>query len=120
MLFFGEINLRIGGSGYAVTKMGVNLPAMMIHYLSGEKYEGLPHTLHPETRAIFVNERMCIDDWYQGYMTTRECRRMIDLSEISFVRDKIDPMPQQALERNMVRLSFRRIIRKFVYSLYKQ
>ena len=36
--YFGEINMRIGGSGYAITKMGVNLPEMFVKFLSPSAY----------------------------------------------------------------------------------
>lgn len=119
VLFFDEVNLRIGGSGYAVTKMGVNLPAMMVRFLSGESYADLPQALPPDAHAVFVNERMCLDDWFQGYLSTKACRQIIESSDISFVRDEQDPGPQQALEREMAGRRFRRLVRKIVKLLRK-
>ena len=35
-LYFGELNLRYGGSGFVIFKMGVNLPEMLVRSLLGE------------------------------------------------------------------------------------
>ena len=89
--YFGEINLRFGGSGYAVTRMGVNLPAMLIRYLRSEDYHYLNGAI--ESSASYVNERMCEDDWYRGYISSEEYRKIVDSADISFVKDKKDPRP---------------------------
>ena len=89
--YFGEINLRFGGSGYAVTEMGVNLPAMLIRHLRGEDYHCLNGEI--ESSASYVNERMCEDDWYRGYISAEEYRKIVDSADISFVKDKKDPRP---------------------------
>ena len=89
--YFGEMNLRFGGSGYSYTKMGVNLPAMLIHYLRGEEYLTMNGMI--EASASYVNERMCEDDWYRGFISAKEYRRILNSADISFVRDEKDPCP---------------------------
>jgi predicted ATP-grasp superfamily ATP-dependent carboligase len=109
IFFFDEMNLRFGGSGYAITKMGVNLPAMMVKYFSGESYKDWPDEI--SGKAVFVNDRMLGDDWYQGFLTTKEYHCIQDASVILFVKDNEDPAPQEALERKMKRMRFRRFLR---------
>lgn len=89
--YFGEINLRFGGSGYAYTKMGVNLPAMLIRFLRDEDYSRMNKEI--ERAASYVNERMCEDDWYRDNLTNAEFNRLIKNSDIHFVKDKNDIMP---------------------------
>ena len=107
--FFDEMNLRFGGSGYAITKMGVNLPAMMVKYFSGETYKDWPDEI--SGKAVFANDRMLADDWYRGFLSTDELHYIQDSSDILFVRDGEDPMPQFVMEKRMKRIAPKRFIR---------
>lgn len=111
-MYFGELNLRFGGSGYAVTKMGVNLPAMLVKTLCGESIDDMTSVVTGE--ATYVNERMCMDDWYGGYLSTKDYHRVIHNSNIHFVLDHDDQGPQKELERNMGKLRLKRFLRKFI------
>ena len=91
--YFGELNLRFGGSGYAVTKMGVNLPGMLVKSLCGESIADMPKAI--TGTATYVNERMCMDDWIYGHISTKEYEDIITSSNISFIKDDIDPGPQR-------------------------
>lgn len=97
IFYFCEINLRFGGSGYAVTKMGVNLPAMMVKYLTGNNTCNMNRSISGS--AVYANERMCMDDWYHGYITRKEYHRILDCSDIRFVADENDPLPERAYQR---------------------
>ncbi len=114
--YFGEMNLRFGGSGYAVTKMGVNLPAMMVKSFSGESIVDMNKEV--TKRATFINERMCTDDWYQGFLTTEQYHRMIKDSDICFVADEQDPSPQKALEKKQKSMVFRRKVRNVLRRIH--
>ena len=96
-LYFCELNLRFGGSGYAFTKLGVNLPVMMIKSFLGENVERMNNIISKE--AKYFNERMAIDDWYSGYLSTNDFLKMRAESEIKFVEDDKDPAPQKILEK---------------------
>lgn len=96
-LYFGELNLRFGASGYAVTKMGINLPGMLVKALLEEDINNKNNGI--STSALFVNERMCIEDWYCGYISTKDYHRIIKSADIRFVNDKDDPAPQHAFEK---------------------
>lgn len=95
--FFCEVNLRFGGSGYAITKMGVNLPAMMVKYLTGEPIEDMNKSI--SGTAIYANERMCLDDWYNGYISRKEYNSIFDNSNIHFVLDGNDSLPEKYYQR---------------------
>lgn len=96
-IYFCELNLRFGGSGYAYTKMGVNLPAMMIKSFLGEDFSEMKRTIDKDRK--YFNERMAIDDWYSGYLTTKEFMKIRSDSVIKFMADAEDPAPQKALEK---------------------
>lgn len=90
-LFFGELNLRYGGSGYAVTASGVNLPDMLARTLSGQSIDELPEQITKS--SVYCNERMCIDDWKEGYISTARFISYLRSKKISFVLDKDDKRP---------------------------
>ena len=113
-LYFCELNLRFGGSGYAVTKMGVNLPVMMIKSFLQESIEGMKQTITGE--STFFNERMAIDDWYGGHLSTKEFNKIRKESDIKFIEDETDPAPQKVLNKEFrakrVKKTIKRWIRK--------
>lgn len=106
------MNLRFGGSGYAFTKLGVNLPAMMIKSLLGDSINEMKKTITRE--AIYFNERMAMDDWYAGYMSTKDYYQIREESEIRFIEDEMDPAPQKAFEREFRVKCIKKIIKKWV------
>ena len=111
-MYFGELNLRFGGSGYAITKMGVNLPAMLVKTLYGDSIKGMQKTiLGPST---YANERMCLDDWYMGYKSTKEYHRLIQSSDICFVNAPEDKGPQKRFNKEYRIAYIKRIIKKIV------
>lgn len=110
--YFGEMNLRFGGSGYAITKMGVNLPEMMVKSLSGESITYMQKEV--KGSAFFVNERMCVDDWYKGYISNEEYHKIMQMVDFSFVEDEQDPFPGIILKKEYRK---RRVLRMIKRSL---
>ncbi len=108
--YFGEINLRIGGSGYAVMKMGVNLPAMFVKSITGLPIDGMEKEI--KSTAIFANERICMDNWYDGFLTKREFYQLINSSDISFVKDDDDPMPEKRFKKEFAKKRIKRFIKQ--------
>lgn len=107
-LFFGELNLRYGGSGYAITASGVNLPEMLVKTLMGQSIKDLPKQI--TKTSVYCNERMCIDDWYGDYVTRRDLFQIFETSDIHFVFDRKDSEPNKQLWK-YIRIQR---IRKFV------
>ncbi len=110
VVYFDEMNFRFGGSGYAYTAMGANLPLRFVHELRREP------RLTPEVKgtATFVNERMAVEDWNFLYLTEEEMRSMIARADIRFVGDERDPGPGRALERHIRQLRIKRTLRKWL------
>lgn len=112
--YFGELNLRIGGSGTAVSEMGVNLPAILVKSLLGEENECMKRRIN--TSATFVNERMCIDDWLAGKLSTYRLYNIINSADIHFVKNKIDTMPYKELSKEIRRnmFNYRRFVKRLL------
>ena len=111
--YFDEINFRFGGSGYAVTKAGANLPAMMADFYSG--YSSSSECQISQSMT-FANERTCLDDWYDNYSTYKEYKDSVNKAEISFIKDEADPAPYSSYKRFVRRKRvvhlFNKIIKK--------
>ena len=107
--YFDEINLRFGGSGYAVTKAGANLPAMFVDYMTKGIYS--PTEVPALTNLTFVNERICIDEWYAGNTKTKDFHKEICSATISFIKDEEDMEPFHLFEKYYIRQKRKRMIR---------
>ena len=97
VMYFCEMNLRFGGSGYAFTKTGVNLPVMMIRSFLGEDIAGMKCAVDKE--AVYFNERMAIDDWYAGFLSLSDYNKMRNDADIHFVANCDDKKPYKMLMR---------------------
>ena len=113
--YFDEINLRFGGSGYAVTKAGANLPAMFADFMTTGSYT--PIEVSASTNLTFVNERICIDEWYAGNTTTKDFLKEINSANISFIKDDQDVEPYRMFEKYYAQLKRKRAIRKLLSML---
>lgn len=109
-LYFSEINLRFGGSGYAITKMGVSLPAMYVKTLLGESLDGMALAIHCD--KTFTNERLCMDDWYRGYETTRQYFHYLRTADIRFLQNPEDKGPGRAYRRRFLKNWVKRTIKR--------
>ncbi len=108
--YFCELNLRFGGSGYAYTKLGVNLPAMMVESLLGNSIE-IRDKLITQS-AYYFNEKMAIDDWYDGFISLKELYGFRKESGIRFVQDDKDTCPQKVLDREFGVLLIKKVVKK--------
>ena len=110
--FFCELNLRFGGSGHATTLLGVNLPGMFVKSILGQDITGMRKSVN--TSSIYVNERMCIDDWYKGFITTREYRKILAKAHLKFIEDPQDSSPEEKLKNELRILRIKRFIKKLM------
>ena len=91
-MYFVEVNMRYGASGYAVTKCGVNLPGMFADYMLTNKPIDMDCKLR-ETNKHFVSEKVLIEEYAKNRMTIDRVQSILDEVDISFVRDEDDPKP---------------------------
>lgn len=112
--YFCEMNLRYGGSGYAYTAKGVNLPVMMTRFLLGQSIADMKKDITEE--GVFVNERMCREDWNSNYINTKQLKQLIDTADISFLYDPDDPVPRRMFYKdiNNPMRRIKRLIRKYL------
>ncbi len=107
-LFFTEMNLRGGGSGYAVTMAGANLHeslAEMVYDFSDAGPEDIVREVH------FLNEMIEADSFLDGYITFEELKRAMKSDLARFVFHKEDRNPWRAF---CFRFSLRWLKRRFL------
>ena len=113
-IYFCELNLRFGGSGYAFTRLGVNLPQMMLQSFSGKPWD---RDARIESSAYYFNERMGRDEWYFGRISWKAYCQIRDASQIRFLQDKNDPVPERAYRRETAMLRIKLFFKKLTGSL---
>ncbi len=95
-MYFIELNVRFGASGYATTGAGVNLPEMLIHFLREHKNPAEP----PEIRArSFASEKVCFQEYSVNHLTWKQYRALLKEADFTFLRNEADPGPYQAFEK---------------------
>lgn len=109
--YFDEINLRFGGSGFAVTKAGCNLPAMMADYFSGKDWNKSYCLTAPMS---FANERTCLDDWYYGFTSFKEYKNTVKQADICFIKDEDDIAPYKAYKWYVVKCRVKRFVKRLL------
>ena len=115
VFYFDEMNLRTGGSGMAILKAGVNLPAMFVKAMCGDGTDGMAQAV--THAATFVNEKMALDDFAEGCISFREYSRLLATAEILFIKDESDAAPYQEYEKQVREqlLSYKRIAKRVLH-----
>lgn len=120
--YFGEINFRSSGVGYALINTGANLPLILASALLGEDWKSIPV-------SVEIGKKYCYDEvaWrnhIKGYSSLQELESLQSKADFSFVcGDKDDPAPERFFLRKMHRNKFKsffartflgRIIRRII------
>lgn len=109
-MYFIELNLRYGGSGYALTRSGINLPAMYADYMVFGKPIDKDCSLG-EAGQVFVNERVLIDEYVDSRISKKDIKDCIAEADITFVESDDDPKPYKHFKRFYTVSEFVRIYR---------
>ena len=96
-VYFIELNLRFAAYGYAFTKSGINLPALLIRSIEGDVIHGQDHSLYSE--RTYVNEKVVLDDVVDGYRSINEFRQLKANADISLMESPDDNKPYKAFVR---------------------
>jgi len=111
--YFCEMNFRYGGSGYAYTKSGINLPALYVQMMNGQRDISTVNETVTEKR-VYVNERMLLDDLRAKNLTIREFNNAINTADISFVNDEEDPKPQRRYNKMVAEAKVKYLLKKIL------
>lgn len=99
-MYFVEINMRYGASGYAVTRCGANLPAMFVDYV----YYGKPidKNCRIEGGKTFVSEKVVIDEYRMDRISWNDVKTAMNSADIYFVKDKDDKKPYRHFKKRYI------------------
>ena len=110
-MYFVELNMRFGGSGYAITESGVNLPAMYADYmLCGKPID--QNFRVEETGKVFVSEKMMMEEYSKGYLSVVRMREILKNADIRFIYDREDPRPYKHFRFSYLIATLMRMILK--------
>ena len=87
-IYFNEINLRYGAAGYALTRAGINLPAIWIEYCLGRQRKDDKLTF--VDGLSFVSDKAAIEDYQAGYLNWKDYRRIVSSADFRFLIDNPD------------------------------
>jgi predicted ATP-grasp superfamily ATP-dependent carboligase len=107
-LYFSEINLRGGGSGYAITLAGANLPGALADMVYNHSAEG-PEDIQREVR--FLNEFIELAAFRDGNVSWKEYKSHMAGQQERFVENKLDPKPWRTYR---IRVEGKSIIWRFL------
>ena len=96
--YFLEVNMRYGASGYAVTRCGVNLPAMFADYM----IFGKPIDLNCKVNAtdkVFVSEKVLIEEYMGERIPWSMVEECMEKADIHFVKNDEDPQAYEHFKR---------------------
>ena len=118
-LLLTNLNHMLRRSGFAYTKMGVNLPAMMINCFKGDSYLDMQRRINGT--ATYIYERMCLDDFVTGYLTLSEFKYIVRTDGFQFIYDEEESGPQWKFNRYLCFQRVNRLSRKrFSPQAYKK
>ena len=97
-IYFIELNLRFGASGYAITQSGVNLPGMYADYMIFNKPIDLKCSIN-DTGKLFISERVLFDEYINGYLSKKEVNEYMNVVDIHFIKNSEDMKPYKHFKK---------------------
>lgn len=104
-VYFNELNLRLGASGFVVMRAGINLPGMLIDCLSkntpvqDRDYQG-------EIR--FINEKVNLEDYYSGHLSWKQYQENRKAADCGFIEFEADMGPHEKFCKNVKKAHLKR------------
>lgn len=102
-IYFAELNLRHGGSGYALTRCGYNLPAMFADYVfKGKKLDTKDNKV--VCNKTFASDKVIFDAYREGTITYAQAKELMAEADILFIKDKNDMGPYRHMKLHRLRV----------------
>lgn len=97
-MYFIEVNMRFGGSGYGITASGMNLPGMYADLMLMNKPLDMNCKLE-NTGKRFVSEKILLEEYINNRMSWDRVKEIMDEVDIHFIQDENDPAPYRHFKR---------------------
>lgn len=100
-LYFIELNMRYGTSGYALTREGVNLPGMFADYMLQHKPVDADCAI--QTPGLyFVSERLLMEEYIRSYLSFADIKKYLARADITFINNVDDRAPYRHFQKFFV------------------
>ena len=109
-IYFLEMNLRMGGSCYAVTMAGANLPAALADMV----YSGSCKMNDIKGNINFLSEFIEIDNFLKGLISFRTFFRHMSGCKNRFIKNKSDPKPWNKVKKIFLKTFIRNTAKKIL------
>lgn len=110
-IYFVELNMRFGASGYALTASGVNLPAMFADYMILGKPIDM-HCMVKNTGKRFVSEKVLIEEYTKGRLPMSKVKSIMKTVDVHFVKNEQDMHPYRHFRKFYVIAAVMRVLYK--------
>jgi predicted ATP-grasp superfamily ATP-dependent carboligase len=91
-MYFVELNMRFGASGYAFSEGGANMPGMFADYMFFNKPID-KNCKVLETGKTFVSEKVLIEEYMKGRISKKAFKDYMQGVDIYFIKSDDDPNP---------------------------
>lgn len=112
-MYFVELNLRFGASGYAVTQSGVNLPGMFADYMFYNKPIDKACKIDIPGKC-FVSEKVLYEEYNKGFVDMRNLKMLMKNADIHFIKNQEDPYSFKHFEKWYYLATMVRRVGKFI------
>lgn len=109
--YFNELNLRNGAAGYALTRAGINLPALWIKYCMGNPMDYKNESL--KDGLTFVSDKAVLDSYSAGYIDLKTYRNIIKNADFRFIVDNPDMGAKKAFRKIEIKTIISSLVNKF-------
>ncbi len=115
-IYFNELNMRFGASGYALTGSGVNLPIRLLSILTKPGSRKLKKDLDVPTKT-FSSEKVIFQEFWDDSVSWKEFKKTNSEADFCFLENKEDPAPYRrflldANKKRTKRLILRKVLRR--------
>lgn len=90
-LYFVEINMRYGASGYVMTECGVNLPAEYIKWIKSGQKENNSTTVKKDVK--FASEKILLEELKENNLKSEEVDELAKNIDVWFIKNDKDKNP---------------------------
>ena len=124
--YFGELNFRCGGPGYAYFLGGVNLPKMTADLFFEGEFRTGSETVVPGTK--FLNNKVVWEDYANLFISKKKLKKLYLQFPKTLLSDEEDPEPEKVFDRIMpgvfrkkrIKLMVKRFVPKKALQVYRK
>ncbi len=109
-IYFNELNLRLGASGYAITKSIINLPGVLINTLLGINPKAEFERSFPQYH--FINEKTALSKVFAGQWTFSRFSEELAKANVTFILDDTDNKPYSQLKLSTLKRRVMTFVKK--------